>query len=67
MRTQVLGPHGQHQIELLEDAEKPGNRIYKIHDRYDQSCTISMLGEELEFLLQWWSAEAARIGIDADD
>ena len=41
-------PHGEHEIELIEDAQTKGDRIYKITDSEGKSLMFT--GEELTSL-----------------
>jgi hypothetical protein len=67
MEPFITAPHGQHKIMLVEDAEKPGNRIYDMQDLHDATERIGLLGSEIESLCQWWSSEKNRIGEDATE
>lgn len=60
MDPYITQPHGQHKIELLEDAEQPGERIYRIQDRHGESAGVNILGEELAALADWWNEESQR-------
>ena len=44
-------PHGQQQIDLLEDASKPENRIYEVRDRHQARSAVRLLGSELPAFL----------------
>jgi hypothetical protein len=60
-------PHGQHQVELLEDASSPDNRIYEVRDRYEAGSAVRFLGSEIASLCHWWVGETARWGSDSED
>ena len=66
MNNFLVEPHGEYEIELLEDAVMPGNRIYRIQARHDKGVGINMLGEEIASLVAWWNAEATRTGTDEE-
>lgn len=60
-------PHGQHEVVLLEDAEKAGERIYEINDSYCEGRGIRILGSEIASLCEWWSKERQRPGESSEE
>ena len=54
-------PHGEHEVRLLEDANKADDRIYEIRDQYEEGAVIRLLGSELASLCQWWATEKDRV------
>ncbi len=53
-------PHGEHQVELVEDHEKFDNRIYRV--KTTTGGKVGILGSELDSLLGWWLNERQRPG-----
>jgi hypothetical protein len=53
-------PHGEHAVYLVEDNEKPEQRIYEIHD--SRGNATPLLGSELDSVLGWWADERRRKG-----
>ncbi len=60
-------PHGQQQIDLLEDASKPENRIYEVRDRHQARSAVRLLGSEIASVFEWWANEKIRHGNDSED
>ena len=62
-------PHGDHDIELVEDAKDPDNRIYRIAhvDHIGDGrprAHADFTGAEIESVAHWWIQEQARPGRD---
>jgi hypothetical protein len=60
-------PQGVHEVRLLGDAIKPGDRIYEVRDQHEEKSRIRIFGSELASLLQWWTTEKDRPGTDEED
>jgi hypothetical protein len=54
-----VGPHGALRLILIDDEEKPGNRIYELVSDHDGVC-LALTGEELADLVVAWNCERRR-------
>lgn len=57
-------PHGEHEIRLIEDRVKVGNRIYDV--RGHSGARLGFTGEEMASLADWWARETFRTGTDEE-
>lgn len=53
-------PHAEHEVALLEDAEKPEDRIYEIRALAAEGHLLRILGSEIASLCGWWGQERLR-------
>jgi hypothetical protein len=60
-------PHGEDQIDLLEDASRPNDRIYEVRDLYEAGSAVRLLGGEIASVCEWWANEKIRAGNDSED
>jgi len=60
-------PHGEHEVTLLEDAEKSEDRIYEVTDLHEEGASIRILGSEIASLCDWWQRERTRPGESPED
>lgn len=60
MKEFTTGPHGHHEVKLLEDHEDYEHRIFQVATRLGSA--VRFLGSELDSLLGWWLNERQRPG-----